>query len=115
MKRTVTAAVFVLTTLATAAVAARAQYPGGCAAPGVALYAPVPVQPYAGNNYSFYPPTYSYYPGYQTYYAPPTPAVVTPSHYQPRYLNPGPYYYTPTYSYTPAYYSFYYTPGYFRY
>lgn len=116
MKRLAMTATLALTVLVTAAAAGRAQFYGDCAAPNIALYAPVatPVQPYLGNNYSFYPPSYSYYPGYQTYYAPPMP-VVTPSYYQPRYLNPGPYYYTPAYSYTPGYYSFYYTPGYFRY
>jgi hypothetical protein len=97
----------------------RAQYATPCyQAPAVALYAPVPVEqpvvPFVGSSYAFRAPTYS--PYYASYYAPVQgSAYAAPSYYQPRYLNPGPYYYTATYSYTPGYYSFYYTPGYFRY
>jgi hypothetical protein len=116
MKRIASTVALASMALMAAAGLAWGQYALGCA-PTVTLLPPTspPPIPYAGNNYSFYPPSYSYYPGYSTYYAPPARIYARPSYYEPRYLNPGPYYYTPAYAYTPGYYSFYYTPGYFRY
>jgi hypothetical protein len=67
-----------------------------------------PAQIFAGGRYSL---TNATTPGFTS----PGPGYTAPMFYNPRYLNPGPYYYTPAPPFSPSYYGYYYTPGYFRY